>query len=198
MTVRIPVVLGPAGLPQNLQSGDTLALGTPDSITLTNATGLPVSGLSNLGTGVSTLLTASPTGGISLVGSNSPALTGTPTAPTATVGTNTTQIATCAFVLANAAGLPYTPAKVFQVTIDFGAPGKKTINTTFTITGVTTNQNIVMAPSLVMPSGLSVDELEMDTFICSAYVSAADTIQAIIQAYPGPVTGTRNFNLTIG
>lgn len=33
---------------------------------------------------------------------NSPALTGTPTAPTATVGTNTTQIASCAFVLANA------------------------------------------------------------------------------------------------
>lgn len=32
---------------------------------------------------------------------NSPALTGTPTAPTATVGTNTTQIASCAFVLAN-------------------------------------------------------------------------------------------------
>ena len=32
----------------------------------------------------------------------SPALTGTPTAPTASVGTNTTQIATTAFVLANA------------------------------------------------------------------------------------------------
>ena len=32
---------------------------------------------------------------------NSPALTGTPTAPTATAGTNTTQIATCAFVLTN-------------------------------------------------------------------------------------------------
>ncbi len=33
---------------------------------------------------------------------NSPALTGTPTAPTAPSGTNTTQIATTAFVLANA------------------------------------------------------------------------------------------------
>lgn len=32
---------------------------------------------------------------------NSPALTGTPTAPTATAGSNTTQIASCAFVLAN-------------------------------------------------------------------------------------------------
>jgi hypothetical protein len=35
---------------------------------------------------------------------NSPALTGTPTAPTATLGTNTTQIASCAFAIAN--GVP--------------------------------------------------------------------------------------------
>ena len=34
----------------------------------------------------------------------SPALTGTPTAPTASNGTNTTQVATCAFVLANGGG----------------------------------------------------------------------------------------------
>jgi len=33
---------------------------------------------------------------------NSPALTGTPTAPTASAGTNTTQVATTAFVIANA------------------------------------------------------------------------------------------------
>jgi hypothetical protein len=38
----------------------------------------------------------------------SPALTGTPTAPTATLGTNTTQIATTAFVLANAPAAPVT------------------------------------------------------------------------------------------
>ena len=35
---------------------------------------------------------------------NSPAMNGTPTAPTATAGTNTTQVATCAFVLANQGG----------------------------------------------------------------------------------------------
>lgn len=35
---------------------------------------------------------------------NSPSLTGTPTAPTATAGTNTTQVATCAFAIAN--GVP--------------------------------------------------------------------------------------------
>lgn len=44
------------------------------------------------------------TGTGALVYSISPAFTGTPTAPTATVGTNTTQLATTAFVLANAGG----------------------------------------------------------------------------------------------
>lgn len=44
----------------------------------------------------------------------SPALTGTPTAPTATVGTNTTQIATTAFVAANAS--PATDVQTFSAT----------------------------------------------------------------------------------
>lgn len=89
-------------------------LGTPASGTLTNATGLPIStGVSGLGTGIATWL-ATPssanlasaltdeTGTGFSVFSASPALTGTPTAPTATLGTNTTQLATTAFVLANA------------------------------------------------------------------------------------------------
>ena len=47
-----------------------------------------------------------PAGSGTLALLTSPAFTGTPTAPTATVGTNTTQIATTAFVLANAGGVP--------------------------------------------------------------------------------------------
>lgn len=50
-------------------------------------------------TGAVTLAVADVSGAAPLA---SPALTGVPTAPTATVGTNTTQIATTAFVLANA------------------------------------------------------------------------------------------------
>lgn len=53
-------------------------------------------------TGVLTACSVTGTG--SVVQSASSALTGTPTAPTATVGTNTTQLATTAFVLANAGG----------------------------------------------------------------------------------------------
>jgi hypothetical protein len=47
-------------------------------------------------------LSNSVTGTGSMVLSASPALTGTPTAPTASLGTNTTQLATTAFVIANA------------------------------------------------------------------------------------------------
>ena len=46
------------------------------------------------------------TGTGNFVRSNGPVLTGAPTAPTAALGTNTTQIATTAFVLANAGSLP--------------------------------------------------------------------------------------------
>lgn len=77
----------------------TPALGTPSSVTLTNASGLPLTtGVTgtlpvlNGGTGVTTS-----TGSGSNVLSASPALTGTPTAPTATAGTNSTQIATTAY-----------------------------------------------------------------------------------------------------
>jgi hypothetical protein len=60
----------------------------------------------------------------------SPALTGVPTAPTATVGTNTTQIATTAFVLANAAGGAFLPLAGGQMTgnIGFSNAGKITGN----------------------------------------------------------------------
>lgn len=64
------------------------------------------------GTGTSTS-----TGTGSVVLSGSPALTGTPTAPTASLGTNTTQLATTAFVLANApANFPAGTRMVFNQT----------------------------------------------------------------------------------
>jgi hypothetical protein len=66
--------------------------------------GLPTgnSGKIVKGTEIDTELTAVASAISSKADLNSPALTGTPTAPTASAATNTTQIATTAFVLANA------------------------------------------------------------------------------------------------
>lgn len=92
-----------------------LAMGTPASLVLTNATSLPIAGIAGLGTGIGTWL-ATPssanlftalttkTGNTSpIVFSDAPALTGIPTAPTAAAGTNTTQIATTAGIVAERA-----------------------------------------------------------------------------------------------
>lgn len=77
-----------AGSGAGLTSGPTSATAT-DLPVFTSTTG----GLVDSGVAIATLAPLA-----------SPALTGTPTAPTATVGTNTTQVATTAFVLANAGG----------------------------------------------------------------------------------------------
>jgi hypothetical protein len=59
----------------------TPVLGTPSSVTLTNATGLPISGISGLGTGVATALAATTTGTGGIVSATSPTIT-TPTLTT--------------------------------------------------------------------------------------------------------------------
>lgn len=66
----------------------------------------------------------------------SPALTGTPTAPTPAEGTNTTQIATTAFVLANA-GYRSPDAFTFTTTND-ATPSTLTISNTVTLAGGST------------------------------------------------------------
>lgn len=60
----------------------------------------------------------------------SPALTGVPTAPTATVGTNTTQLATTAFVIANAAsaGVASLGAQTGVLTVPGGSFGSTALS----------------------------------------------------------------------
>lgn len=60
--------------------------------------------------------------------------------------------------------------------------------------GATVGQRVMMTASAETEG----DELEMDGFMAAARVTATDTVEAFIQAYPGPVTGVRRFNLLIG
>jgi hypothetical protein len=93
----------------------TPALGTPSVLTLTNATGLPVAGLSNLGSNVGTFLitpssanfaaaVTGETGTGNVVFSADPVFSGAPSLPTATTATtqsagdSSTKLATTAFV----------------------------------------------------------------------------------------------------
>jgi hypothetical protein len=61
----------------------------------------------------------------------SPTFTGTPTAPTATVGTNTAQIATTAFVLANANNIPQLESNATDLTVWNNGKGNISTNTSF-------------------------------------------------------------------
>jgi len=110
VTGIVAVVNGGSGVTTSTGTGNnvlstsptlvTPILGTPQSVTLTNATGLPlttgVTGtlpVANGGTGVTTS-----TGTGNVVLSASPTLTGSPIAPTQTAGDNSTKIATTAYV----------------------------------------------------------------------------------------------------
>lgn len=88
---------GVPSISTTLPSG--LALGTPASLTLTNALGLPIAGLTGLGTGVASALGQASSGTGGIVRATSATLN-SPTLITPALGTPT------ALVLTNATGLP--------------------------------------------------------------------------------------------
>jgi hypothetical protein len=69
----------------------------------------------------------------------SPPLTGIPTAPTATVGTNTTQIATTAFVMANATNIPHLEFNNANKTVWNNGMGNIDSNTSYGLNALNSN-----------------------------------------------------------
>jgi hypothetical protein len=113
----------------------------------------------------------------------SPALTGTPTAPTAALGDNSTQIATTAFVLANAAGLA-SPAFTGTPTAPTAAADTDTMQlaTTAYVLAQANSVNSVIAMNGAQNAGTSLKYARAD------HVHPTDTTKAPL-ASPG-FTGT--------
>lgn len=85
-------------------------------------------------------------------------------------------------------------ATVEQITVDFGVTGVYSKSGTATVTGAINGDKFIMTAA---PSAIA-DEGEMDGFLCSARGSALDTLTYAILTVPGPVRGTKTFNLIKG
>ena len=79
-----------------------------------------------------------------------------------------------------------------QVSADFGTVPVYSQQFVFSDASVTTTSKLIMTHHPVS------DEAEMDGFICSAHCSVDGTVTAYVHAIPGPVTGSRLFNYSIG
>ena len=80
------------------------------------------------------------------------------------------------------------------VSVDFGTTPVYSKAFTVTVTGATTLNKIVATEE----TSLTLDEVEMDALILAGHVSATDTVTIYATATPGPITGTRYVNISLG
>jgi hypothetical protein len=88
-------------------------------------------------------------------------------------------------------------AAISQVTLDFGAAPVWSKSFDAPLAGASIGQKVMAAPSAAMPGALSGDELELDALTAFATITAPNSVRIIAAANPGPVSGMRNFNLTL-
>jgi len=123
----------------------------------------------------------------------SPAFTGTPTAPTATLGTNTTQLATTAFVVANAGAGSVTSVGVSGGTTGLTTSGGPvTSSGTITLSGTLAlaNGGTGATSASAARTSLGVPNIAGDTFTGAVNITgSADAHQLVIK---GNSTQTNN------
>jgi hypothetical protein len=84
-----------------------------------------------------------------------------------------------------------TPIVVTPLTLDFGT------TLTSAKTFVVTTPATIGKTAIVTPSIDNGDELEFDNFSCAASVTNTDEVTITVTAHPGPVMGTRAFELVL-
>jgi Protein of unknown function (DUF2793) len=85
-------------------------------------------------------------------------------------------------------------ASVFAAQIDFGSLPVFSKIISLTHSGAAPGQKVMISLSADLPVPLSMDELEMDSLNLAGAIISPDTIQILITACPGPVSGLRNLN----
>lgn len=119
-----------------------------------------------------------------------PALTGIPTAPTAADGTNTTQLATCAFVLANAGDAAPLPDALTEY-VDAISPA----NRRALIGAGTSNE----PPTLVLdapPTDGTTGVLQVETLLITAGATTTETLGLEIVSHNGTVISGYDIDVT--
>ena len=111
----------------------------------------------------------------------SPAFTGTPTAPTATLGTNTTQVATTAFVLANAPAAPVSSV--------FGRTGAVVLASGDVTGALGYTPGTVSSVGMTVPGVVFTTPVSGSPVIGSGTLALALNTQAANAIFGGPTTG---------
>jgi hypothetical protein len=85
------------------------------------------------------------------------------------------------------------------VEVDFGAVFAYQQRTfVVAVAGAALGQKVQATPSLAMPVGVAMDEMELNPVTALAAVTAVDTVTLVVASLRGPVWGKRNINLTLG
>ena len=88
-------------------------------------------------------------------------------------------------------------SSVSEITLDFGPSPIWAKIFSAALAGAALGQKVIVSPSAAMPAALSFDELEMDGLTACASVISPGAIRVVASSNPGPVSGLRNFNLTL-